>query len=126
MGLEHLSRLTMLNSTATKQIALYTVEVMTIFVNGSLFSPNISPLPASAVSVHILPYNIFPFSPGFSPVRLDTHGADSGTQLHWAAHQLSECNGQGAIPLSLTAGASLGPFPLHNNASHKICRNGIF
>lgn len=44
MGLEHLSRLTMLNRTTTKQIALYTVEVMTIFLStGHFFLP--IPLP---------------------------------------------------------------------------------
>lgn len=62
MGLEHLSRLTKPNSTATKQIALY-AAMMTVFL--SLSSPNTSLLQAPAVSVHFLPRSIFPVSPSF-------------------------------------------------------------
>lgn len=85
MRLKHLSRLTMLCSIDTKQMALYTVDLITVFLsNGHFFQPLRTSLLTSVCSIcaHSLPY--FPTFPHFL-AWLDTRGVDSGMQPHQAA-----------------------------------------
>lgn len=83
---------------------------MTVFFLTGHFSPNISPLAASAMSVHILGDS---FS-HFSPVSGRIHAVMNEDAITSAADQFSECKRWGVTPLSLNEGAGLGPFPFQH------------